>query len=108
MSLIKCDFYNMLHKKLLDIYFELTNYEPINTVSQDSTFVRNILSIKCKRNPQYYNKPGLKIHAIVDTLRTPISLHVSDCTDHDSRFVKELIYKKIITNDNFKYSLYYF
>ena len=76
------------------IFFELTNYETINTVSQDSTFVRNIFSIKCKRNPQYYNKPGLKIHAIVDTLRTPISLHVSDCTDHDSRFIKELIDKK--------------
>jgi len=75
--------------------------ETINTVSQDSTFVRNILSLKCKRNPQYYNKPGLKIHAIVDTLRTPISLHVSDCTDHDSRFIKELIDKKIIANDNF-------
>ena len=101
LSLIKCDFYNMLHKKLLDIYFELTNYETINTVSQDSTFVRNILALKCKRNPQYYNKPGLKIHAIVDTLRTPISLHVSDCTDHDSRFIKELIDKKIIANDNF-------
>jgi len=101
LSLIKCDFYNILHKKLLDIYFELTNYETINTVSQYSTFVRNILALKCKRNPQYYNKPGLKIHAIVDTLRTPISLHVSDCTDHDSRFIKELIDKKIIANDNF-------
>ncbi len=45
LSLIKCDFYNILHKKLLDIYFELTNYETINTVSQDSTFVRNILAL---------------------------------------------------------------
>ena len=34
-----------LIQKLLDIYLNLTNYETLKTVSQDSMFARNIMAI---------------------------------------------------------------
>ena len=94
-------FYDTLYKKLIDKYLILTNYETLDTVSQDSMFVRNILGLDCKRNPQYYNKPGLKIHSIVDSLRTPISFDISDCTSHDSHFIDNLLQNKFIDDDIF-------
>ena len=54
-----------------------------------------------KRNPQYYNKTGLKIHAIVDSNRTPISIDISECTDHDSHYIENLIKNKYVDNNIF-------
>ena len=54
-----------------------------------------------KRNTQYYNKPSLKIHAIVDSNRTPISIDISECTDHDSNYIENLIKNKYVDNNRF-------
>lgn len=99
--LVKYNFYDILYKKLIDIYITTTNHETIDTVSQDSMFSRNINMTGCKRNPQYYNKPGLKIHAIVDNLRTPIAIGISESTDHDSHFISELMDKKFVDDNIF-------
>ena len=64
-------------------------------------FTRSLLYIDSKRNPQYYNKPGLKLHAIVDSLRTVISYDVSECDLHDSIFVSDLIKNNFIDDDIF-------
>jgi hypothetical protein len=77
----------------------LTNFETLSAVSQDSMFVRSLLAVNCNRNPQYHNKPGYKVHAIVDSLRTVISYTTSDCTSHDSNFVEDLLQKKYISDE---------
>jgi hypothetical protein len=105
---VKYDFYNLLYTKLLYIWLRITNYKTLSIVSDDSAFVRNILGINCKRNPQYYNKPGLKIHAITDTHSVPISLTISDCTDHDSNYVRSLLDNKFIDNATFYNNVQYF
>ncbi len=72
--LIDYSFYDILYGKLLDIYFNLTNYESLNELSGDSFFIRNINGCKLNsRNPKYYNKPGFKVNIIIDKLRTPIT-----------------------------------
>ena len=43
-ELVTYNFYEILYKKLLDIYLKLTNYETLKTVSQDSMFARNIMA----------------------------------------------------------------
>ncbi len=95
------NFYYSLYKKLLDIWFKLTDYITLSSVSQDSSFVRNINGINCKRNPQYYNKPGIKAHVISDSLRVPISFAFSDCTVHDSHYVSLLLKNKLIDHITF-------
>ena len=43
-ELVTYNFYEILYKKLLDIYLKLTNYETLKTVSQDSMFAINIMA----------------------------------------------------------------
>ena len=100
-KLVDYKFYEILYKKLIDIYLKITNYESLNTISQDSMFARNILGINCKRNPQYYNKPGLKIHSIVDLYKTPLSIELTESTDHDSHFIESGIKNSFVDKDIF-------
>jgi len=95
---VKRNLYNSLYSKLVNIWLQLTNYSTLSTVSQDSAFIRNLIGIGCKRNPQYYNKPGYKVHVITDSKRVPISMAVTNCTDHDSNFVTLLLKNKIIND----------
>lgn len=89
--LIKYSFYDVLYKKLLLIYFDVTNYETLDILSLDSTFIRNVLNYESNdRNPHYNNKPGHLIHVIVDKYRTPISLDITRSTDNDSLSVRSL------------------
>lgn len=98
---VKYGFYEILYKKLLNMYLELTNYETLHTISQDSMFVRSILLNDSDRNPQYYNKPGIKVHVITDSQRTVISIVSSSCVDHDSQFIGRAMTNKLITDATF-------
>ncbi len=89
--LVEYSFYDILYKKILDIYLNVTNYETLKFISFDGQFIRNILCTEYNdRNPFYNNKPGLKVHIIVDELRTPISLLITESTDNDALSVKPL------------------
>ena len=71
--LVNCSFYDNLYSKLLTIYLNITNYETLDILSGDSTFIRNIIGVELNgRNPHYYNKPGFKLNLLVDKLRTAI------------------------------------
>ena len=100
-KLVEYGFYEDFYRKLMNIYLKLTNYETLETVSQDSAFFRNILAKNCKRNPQYYNKSGLKIHSIVDTNRVPISIEITECTDHDSQYIESGLQHLYLDDENF-------
>ena len=100
-KLVKFGFYEDFYRKLMNIYLKLTNYETLEIVSQDSAFFRNILAKNCKRNPQYYNKSGLKIHSIVDTNRVPISIEITECTDHDSQYIESGLQHLYLNDENF-------
>lgn len=84
---------------MLVFYLELTNYESLGNISQDIMFSRSLLNIGCGRNPQYYNKPGSKVHAMVDSLRTVLAYTISECTAHDSYFIDELFNNKYISDE---------
>lgn len=87
---VKFNFYKILYKKLIMIYLSITNYETLKNLSIDSSFSRNILGKSLKRNPHYNNKTGLKIHAIVDSNRVPISIFISDGCMNDSITLTDL------------------
>ena len=89
--LVKYDFYRILYSFILDKYLKITNYETLKNISVDSCFIRNIHGQNLSRNPVYHNKPGLKIHALVDSFRVPVSFIVTDCNVHDSCVVQKLI-----------------
>ena len=90
--LLKYSFYDLLYKHLLDIYLELTNCSTLKRLSIDSTFIRNVLGSESKaRNPKYYNKTGFKVQILVDTCRTVIGLHITDCVDSDYTALKPLL-----------------
>jgi len=97
--LVKHNFYRTLYSYVLNIYLRVTNYQTLQDISVDSCFIRNILGTYLSRNPNYYNKPGLKVHAIVDLYRVPISFIVTDCNVSDSVVVKLLIEKAFINID---------
>lgn len=89
--LVKFNFYRSLYIHILNIYLKITNYETLKNISIDSCFIRNIQGYNLSRNPAYNNKPGLKVHALVDSNRVPISFLVTDCNVHDSVIVQQLI-----------------
>ena len=89
--LVKHNFYRTLYSCILNIYLQVTNYQTLQNISIDSCFIRNILGTYLSRNPNYYNKPGLKVHAIVDLYKVPISFIVTDCNISDSAIVQQLI-----------------
>jgi len=99
LSYVNSGFYTHMYKKVLKPYFEMTKYETLKNISADSVFVRNIGGICCQRNPYYNNKPGIKLHTLVDSLRTPLSFVVSSCNDNDSLFIEEL-FNNILVDDN--------
>jgi len=91
LSLEGFSFYDLLYKKLLSVYLDLTDNKTLEKIAGDSMFVRNINGCELNgRNPQYYNKPGFKANFIVDELRVPIALTFSDCIDNDSLSMKPL------------------
>ena len=77
--LVKYNFYRQLYTYILNIYLKFTCYKTLSNISIDSCFIRNIQGYNLSRNPAYNNKPGLKVHAIVDSFRVPISFIVTDC-----------------------------
>lgn len=99
--LVKFNFYRSLYCCILNIYLKLTNYETLKNISIDSCFIRNIQGYNLSRNPIYHNKPGLKIHALVDSFRVPISFIVTDCNLHDSIIVQKLIESSFIDKNIF-------
>ena len=100
--LIKNNFYDKLYKSVLDIYLKLTNYQTLKTLAIDSQFVRNIIGENCNRNPQYYNKPGFKIHSLVDSEKVPISICETSSTVNDSVVTQKLIDSKFVDDKIFK------
>ena len=88
---IKHNFYGTLYSNVVSTYLEVTNFTTLYNCSIDSCFIRNINGINLSRNPVYNNKPGLKVHALVDSNRVPIAFIVTDCNVHDSIVVKELL-----------------
>ena len=48
---VKHDFYANLYRKLLSTYLTFTDFKSINTISVDSSFIRNILGVNADRNP---------------------------------------------------------
>lgn len=104
--LLKFSFYDLLYKHLLDIYLELTNCSTFKRLSIDSTFIRNILGSESKaRNPKYYNpikEGGVKVQILVDTYRTVIGLHITDCIDSDYTALKPLLDNMFIDESKLK------
>ena len=97
--LVKYNFYRSLYTHILRIYLRITNYETLSSISVDSCFIRNIQGAYLSRNPNYYNKPGIKVHALVDSFRVPISFIVTDCNVSDSVIIKKLIENAFIGTD---------
>jgi hypothetical protein len=64
---IKFNFYDQLYDKILAEYLKVTNYATLAILSTDSSFVINKLGNDLSRNPEYHNKPGLKVHTLVDS-----------------------------------------
>ena|SRR5579872_1255361 len=73
--LTKYNFYDKCYSGVLEEYFKATNYSTLHTLSIDSTFIRNILGHGLSRNPEYKNKPGLKVHVLVDTPKLVYPYH---------------------------------
>ena len=98
-----CDFniYDSVYRKIHKIYLEITNYESLTNLSIDSCFIRNILGKDAARNPAINNKPGYKVHVLVDSNRIPLSFCVTDCNIHDSVVVNRLINNIIIDKEIF-------
>jgi len=88
---IKFDFYGNIYSNVVRTYLEVTNFTTLHTCSIDSCFIRNINGVDLSRNPAYNNKPGLKVHTLVDSNRVPIAFIVTDCNVHDSVVVRELL-----------------
>ena len=86
----KHNLYEILYKRLLDIYFEITDYQTLKFLSNDSCFIRNINGKNCYRNPRHNNKPGFHVHALVDTLRTPISFSTTSCVTSDASTIDNM------------------
>lgn len=101
-SFLKHGFYNKLYSELLLKYLQVTNFTTLDTISIDSTFVRNIFGVDLSRNKEYHNKPGLKVHVLVDSLQVPIAFLVSDSCVHDKVMVENLFSSKFISDDIFK------
>jgi len=102
LSFIRDGFYVFIYKEILTDYLKRTNYETLKTISIDSTFIRNIGGIGCHRNPYYNNKPGFKLHALVDSLGIPISFVTSSCNVNDSLVIEKLFENLLVDNDIFK------
>ena len=98
---VKHDFYAKLYRKLLSTYLTFTDFKSINTISVDSSFIRNILGVNADRNPFYNNKPGFKIHCLVDSHGTMISFYMSSCNDGDSNHINSLFDNMFIPIDIF-------
>src|ERR1700752_4238255 len=72
--------YDKVYKSLLIKYFQLTNFKSLKTLYIDSSFVHNVLGCDADRNPQFYNKTGLKIHTLSDSHKIPIALMITKST----------------------------
>jgi hypothetical protein len=70
--------------------FLIEFFKSINTISVDSSFIRNILGVNTDKNPFYNNNPGFKIHCLVDSHETMISFYMSSCNDGDSNHINSL------------------
>ncbi len=103
-ELCRVRLYDDLYKQLLTKYMELTEYKTLENISIDSMFVRNMLGEECRRNPAYNNKPGFKVHCIVDSNRVPIAIDISDCckSDGNPEIIDALFKKKFINDDLLK------
>jgi hypothetical protein len=95
------NFYKSLYTDMIQTYLTVIDFKTIENLSIDSCFIRNINGINLSRNPAYYNKPGLKIHALVDSLRVPLAFIITDCNVHDSVVVKQLMENMFITKEIF-------
>ena len=70
--------------------FLIEFFKSINTISVDSSFIRNILGVNTDKNTFYNNNPGFKIHCLVDSHETMISFYMSSCNDGDSNHINSL------------------
>lgn len=86
----KCHLYDKLYKYILFQYVQLLNFESLKTLYIDSSFIHNVLCTDASRNPQFYNKTGLKIHVLSDSNRTPISFIISDASTSDTSIATKL------------------
>jgi hypothetical protein len=103
MFMVKYNFYDMLYSKIVMMYIKITKGKTLQKpMSIDSFFIRNIIGIGCRRNPQYYNKPGLKSHNLVDSKGVCLSLCISSSIDHDSNHIQNLIDNTFIDNNIFQ------
>lgn len=91
---VKYHVYESVYCELIKIYLKVTNYESLRNLSIDSSFIRNILGTNAARNPAYHNKPGYKVHALVDANRVALSICITDCNVHDSAVINQLLFKK--------------
>lgn len=105
---VKYHVYESAYCELIKIYLKITNYESLRNLSTDSSFVRNILGTNAARNPAYNNKPGYKVHALVDANRVALSICITDCNVHDSAAVNQILFKKVLLIKRFFYILSYF
>lgn len=103
-------FYVSLYSKILNEYIKETHGLTLGTLSADSMFVCNVLgNIKGNnKNPQFYNKSGLKNAFISDNLGVPISIIQLGCTDNDNISIDKLldnvlIDKTILDNNKDKF-----
>jgi len=100
--------YNNTYPKVLMEYLRVTEFKTLLNISVDSMFVSNVLGKCCSRNPIYNNKPGLKIHALVDSNGVPLSIIITDCNVHDSVPIDELFDNMFIDVDIFLANCHYF
>lgn len=106
--MVKNNFLSPLYSKFLDFYLKTTNFSSLDYISIDSCFIRNINGINLSHNPTYSNKPGLKIHVLVDANKVPISLCITDCNIHDSTILPTLFKNLLIAPDLLKNHSKYF
>jgi hypothetical protein len=93
--MVKFDFFLQLYSHLLGIYLKVTNYKTLANISIDSCFIRNMYGLNATKNPKNANKPGYKVHTLVDSNRVPISIIITNSNVHDSTAIK-LLFKNLI------------
>ena len=84
-----------MYTSVITNYIKNTNKNNFKYLSIDSQFIINKQMFKNKvgRNVQYKSKYGLRVSAIVDTIGIPIVNSINKGSEHDSKFLIQMLEK---------------
>ena len=87
--------FELMYTSVITNYIKNTNKNNFKYLSIDSQFIINKQMFKNKvgRNVQYKSKYGLRVSAIVDTIGIPIVNSINKGSEHDSKFLIQMLEK---------------